>query len=222
MTAPQFVVRLDDYLNRWMNLAKVSPDFKGLKDLFSREQFVQSCSQHLQVFLKERKVKSVYEMVEIAEQYNEAHSSYDSSQMIHVQSVGCDIWRSRQDLANISYWLKIHCFRSVMEGFIESGKALGLEGEALTIFVEAKEADRIEREEKKEKERLERDERREAEKLAREEKEEAEKLAREAKSEAQRLEREERAKDRELKLAGSQAIEKIKRENITYQNMKLK
>ena len=57
-----------------------------------------------------------------------------------------------------------------MEGFIESGKALGLEDEALKIFVEAKEADRIEREEKKEKERLEREERREAEKLAREEK----------------------------------------------------
>ena len=87
-TPPQFVVRLEDYLLKWMNLASVSSDFNGLKDLFLREQFMQSSSQNLQVFLKEIKVKSVYDMAEIAEQYNEAHSNFygDNSEMAHVQS----------------------------------------------------------------------------------------------------------------------------------------
>ena len=97
-----------------------------------------------------------------------------------------------------------------MDSFIASGKALGLEGKALTDFVEAKEAARIEREERKEREKLEREEKKAAEMLAREEKKEAERLDREAKSEAQRLARKERAKEREIKLAETQAQEKEK------------
>ena len=78
-TPPQFVVQLDDYLNRWMDMANVSKDFDGLKDLVLREQFMQSSNKNLQVFLKEREVKSVVEMAEVAEQYNEAHGISDSN-----------------------------------------------------------------------------------------------------------------------------------------------
>ena len=78
-TPPQFVVRLDDYLNMWMDMANVSKDFDGLKDIVLWEQFMQSSNKNLQVFLKERKVKSVVEMAEIAEQYNEAHGISDSN-----------------------------------------------------------------------------------------------------------------------------------------------
>ena len=78
-TRPQFVVRLDDYLNRWMDMANVSKDFDGLKDLVLQEQFMQSSNKNLQVSLKERKVKSVVEIAEIAEQYNEAHGISDSN-----------------------------------------------------------------------------------------------------------------------------------------------
>ena len=60
-------------------MANVSKDFVGLKDLVLREQFMQSSNKNLQVFLKERKVKSVVEMAEIAEQYNEAHGISDSN-----------------------------------------------------------------------------------------------------------------------------------------------
>lgn len=77
-TSSQFVVRLEDYLSSWMDLAKVTQDYDGLRDLILREQFMQASSKNLQVFLKERKVTSVYEMAEIAEQYNEAHSSFDA------------------------------------------------------------------------------------------------------------------------------------------------
>ena len=54
-------------------MANVSKDLDGLKDLVLREQFMQSFNKNLQVFLKERKVKSVVEMAELVEQYNEAH-----------------------------------------------------------------------------------------------------------------------------------------------------
>ena len=49
--------------------------------------------------------------------------------------------------------LNIQHFHSVMEGFVETGKALGLEGIELKAFVEKNEAERLEREEKKEKEK---------------------------------------------------------------------
>jgi hypothetical protein len=72
-TAQQFVVRMEEYVLRWMGLAKVEETFEGLKDLILREQFMQSSSKALQTFLKERRVKSVTEMAEIADQYLEAH-----------------------------------------------------------------------------------------------------------------------------------------------------
>ena len=53
-----------------------------------REQFIQPSSKNLQVFLKERKVKSVYEMAEIAEQYNEASNNFVNQlpEMLAVES----------------------------------------------------------------------------------------------------------------------------------------
>ena len=44
-----------------------------------------------------------------------------------------------------------------MEGLIETGKTLGLDGEELKIFTESKVAARIAREEEKDKERIERE-----------------------------------------------------------------
>lgn len=85
-TAQQFVVRLDEYIRRWMNLAKVDETFDGLKDLILREQFMQSSNKYLQTFLKERKVTSVGEMADIADQYIEAHGTGPSQNKTPVQS----------------------------------------------------------------------------------------------------------------------------------------
>ena len=59
-----------------MNLAKVDETYDGIRDLFLREQFMNSVQQNLQIFLKEHKIQSVKVMVELAEQYNEAHGIY--------------------------------------------------------------------------------------------------------------------------------------------------
>ena len=76
-TAGQFVVRLTSYLSRWMELGKVSATYEGLKDLILREQFLTVSHRNLVLFLKERKIKSIKEMAELAEQYSEAHSVSD-------------------------------------------------------------------------------------------------------------------------------------------------
>ena len=39
-TAGQFVIRLSNYLVRWMELGKVKSTFEGLRDLIVREQFL--------------------------------------------------------------------------------------------------------------------------------------------------------------------------------------
>ena len=76
-TAGQFVVRLTNYLSRWMELGKVSATYEGLKDLILREQFLTVSNRNLVLFLKERKIKTIKEMAELAEQYNEAHPVSD-------------------------------------------------------------------------------------------------------------------------------------------------
>ena len=73
-TAGQFVVRLNEYLIRWMELGKATKSFEGLKDLILREQFLAVSNKNLVMFLKERKVLSVSEMTALADQYIEAHS----------------------------------------------------------------------------------------------------------------------------------------------------
>ena len=61
-----------------MELGKVSASYEGLKDLILREQFLTVSNRNLVLFLKERKIKSIKEMAELAEQYNEAHSVSDA------------------------------------------------------------------------------------------------------------------------------------------------
>ncbi|XP_061193708.1 uncharacterized protein LOC133201936 [Saccostrea echinata] len=78
---PQFFAHLDNYLKRWMELAKSPSTFEGLKDLMLREQFISNCSKTLATFLRERHPKDVKEMTRLAEQFIEAHGtssfSYD-------------------------------------------------------------------------------------------------------------------------------------------------
>ena len=77
-TAPQFAVRLDNLLCRWIDMAKSKQSYDGLKDLFIREQFLTSCNDELGTFLKERKPQTIQEMARYAEQYSEAHGGFNA------------------------------------------------------------------------------------------------------------------------------------------------
>ncbi len=78
-SSSQFVARLENYLDRWMELGDSPKSYDGLRDLLLREQFMMAMGKNLAVFLKERKPETVHEMSVLAEQYNEAHGGFDSS-----------------------------------------------------------------------------------------------------------------------------------------------
>lgn len=71
-TAKQFVCRLSNYFERWMEMANVEKTYEGVRDCMVVEQFLNCCSNKLSVFLKERKVASLDDVAEHADQYLEA------------------------------------------------------------------------------------------------------------------------------------------------------
>ena len=50
----QFIVRLDRYLLRWLELSNTERSFEGLKDLIVKEQFIDSCPKELAIHLRKR------------------------------------------------------------------------------------------------------------------------------------------------------------------------
>src|SRR6218665_1089767 len=69
----QFITRLESYLMRWIELAKVTQDFDGLKALLVKEQYLAVVSRELALFLRERVPKDLQELGKLAETYLEAH-----------------------------------------------------------------------------------------------------------------------------------------------------
>ncbi|XP_062601794.1 uncharacterized protein LOC134263457 [Saccostrea cucullata] len=69
----QFFARLNNYVEKWLSLADSPKTYDGLKDLCLREQFLNSCSKQLGMYLKERHPKNVEEMSNLADQFIEAH-----------------------------------------------------------------------------------------------------------------------------------------------------
>ena len=72
-TVFQFMARRVCYLSRWADIAVVDGTFKSLMDLINLEQFIQTCSPELALFLKERTLKSRAGVTKYAGQYIEAH-----------------------------------------------------------------------------------------------------------------------------------------------------
>ena len=54
----QLVVRLKQYLDRWIVLSNVEKNFKSLYDFMIRDQILTNCPHDLRVFLKEREFKT--------------------------------------------------------------------------------------------------------------------------------------------------------------------
>ena len=74
-TASQFVSRLENYLNRWVDMTGAEKSYKGIKELILREQFLGACHEELAVYLQERMpdIDSVGRLAQVAEQYVDAH-----------------------------------------------------------------------------------------------------------------------------------------------------
>ena len=72
----QFIVRLDRYLLRWLELSNTERSFDGLKDLIVKEQFIDSCPKDLAIHLRERAPETLAKIAKIADQYLEAHGKH--------------------------------------------------------------------------------------------------------------------------------------------------
>ena len=72
----QFIVRLDRYLLRWLELSDTARTSDGLKHLIVKEQFIVSCPKDLAIHLRERAPETLAKIAKIADQYLEAHSKH--------------------------------------------------------------------------------------------------------------------------------------------------
>ena len=73
-TPEQFVVRLKNYLAKWLELSgSSSGEFNAIVDMIVKEQFINACSEVLAVYLLERGPKDLVELTTLAQQYLIAH-----------------------------------------------------------------------------------------------------------------------------------------------------
>ena len=72
-TYTQLAVRLRRYFDRWVQLSKIDMSVEGLIDIFVREQMLRVVEPRLAVHLRERNPKSIDDMVQMADLYQEAH-----------------------------------------------------------------------------------------------------------------------------------------------------
>ena len=69
----QYVFRIKTYLERWIELSGTEKSYEGLSNIIIKEQFIESCSKQLSVFLKERPTENLKELAKVAQQYISAH-----------------------------------------------------------------------------------------------------------------------------------------------------
>ena len=70
----QFVIRLKNYLAKWLELSGSSPqNFDALVYLIVKEQFINACSEDLAMYLLERGPKDLVELTTWAQKYLIAH-----------------------------------------------------------------------------------------------------------------------------------------------------
>ena len=75
----QFIVRLKNYITKWVKLYKVKESFGGVVELMVRNQFTNVCPKELSVYLNERSSKTLNELATWANQYLMAHNKKLSS-----------------------------------------------------------------------------------------------------------------------------------------------
>ncbi|KAH7953074.1 hypothetical protein HPB49_004263 [Dermacentor silvarum] len=80
-TATQFDARLSHYDDRWTELSETAQEYGALRELLIKEQFLISCHPSLSLYLKERKAKSLQDILELADQFLEAQGGTNLSKI---------------------------------------------------------------------------------------------------------------------------------------------
>ena len=109
----QFIVRLDRYLLRWLELSDTDQTFGGLKDLIVKEQFIDSCPKDLAIHLRERAPETLAKIAKIADQYLEAYGKHLFSPASRKPTVQPE----RDEAKNMqSNQTALHCFECNTRG----------------------------------------------------------------------------------------------------------
>ena len=66
-TPAQFLTRLDNYMERWIELAKITKSYEGLKTLIVQEQYLSTCPKEMAMHPKERRLETLTELGDVAE-----------------------------------------------------------------------------------------------------------------------------------------------------------
>jgi len=74
----QFIVRLNSYFLRWLELAKVNQTFHEVRELMVKERYLAMCHKTMELFLRERAITDLDNLGKLAEQYEDAHGSRPS------------------------------------------------------------------------------------------------------------------------------------------------
>ena len=97
-TPDQFVIRLKNYLAKWLELSGSSPqNFDALVDLIVKEQFINACSEDLAMYLLERGPKDLVELTTWAQKYLIAHKEQLGKSKATVQPRRADQKKTTQD-----------------------------------------------------------------------------------------------------------------------------
>lgn len=78
-TASQFVTRLGNYFDRWVQLSETPKTYDAVRDLFIRIFFIEACYLNLATYLKEHSKVSMEELTGLADVYMQAHGSNNLS-----------------------------------------------------------------------------------------------------------------------------------------------
>jgi hypothetical protein len=79
-SAYQFIARIKRYFQRWVELTEIEKSYDGLQELLIKEQYINTCSAEMKIYLRERAIKDIDELVSLAERYTEARYSEESTE----------------------------------------------------------------------------------------------------------------------------------------------
>ena len=113
-TPDQFVIRLKNYLAKWLELSGSSPqNFDALVDLIVKEQFINACSEDLAMYLLERGPKDLVELTTWAQKYLIAHKEQLGKSKATVQPRRLDQKKTTQSKPDSSQGRQrlLQCYR---------------------------------------------------------------------------------------------------------------
>ena len=113
-TPDQFVIRLKNYLAKWLELSGSSPqNFDALVDLIVKEQFINACSEDLAMYLLERGPKDLVELTSWAQKYLIAHKEQLGKSKATVQPRRVDQKKTTQSKPDSSQGRQrlLQCYR---------------------------------------------------------------------------------------------------------------